>query len=116
MGQQSVRQVARRAVLDAQAARRRERVERERRLEGLALDVLLAVGERDSAIQETERRAGEALRAMTGDGGLSIHQAAEWCGGQLTVREATRLRRIVTEPTDAGDSPGTPPVTGPPGL
>jgi hypothetical protein len=33
MGQQSVRQVARRSALDAQAALREERVDRERRLE-----------------------------------------------------------------------------------
>jgi hypothetical protein len=40
MGQQSVRQAARRSALDAQAARRKERLDRERRLEGLAVEVL----------------------------------------------------------------------------
>jgi hypothetical protein len=37
MSQQSVGQAARRSVLDAQAVLRKERVDRERRLEGLAV-------------------------------------------------------------------------------
>jgi len=41
-------------------------------------------------------RSFEALRAMTGDGELSVRQAVEWYGGQLRVLEANRLRRIVT--------------------
>jgi hypothetical protein len=48
MGQHSVRQVARRSALDARAARRKERVDRERRLEGLAVEVLTALGERNA--------------------------------------------------------------------
>jgi hypothetical protein len=43
-----VRQVARRSALDARAARRKERVDRERRLEGLAVEVLTALGERNA--------------------------------------------------------------------
>jgi hypothetical protein len=42
MSQQSVRQAARRSALDAQAARRKERADRERRLEALAVAVLTA--------------------------------------------------------------------------
>ena len=49
MDQQSVRQVTRRSALGTQLARRRARAEWERRLEGLAVDVLVAVTERDSA-------------------------------------------------------------------
>jgi hypothetical protein len=48
MGQQSVRQAARRSALDAQAERRKECVDCERRLEGLAVEVLTALGERVS--------------------------------------------------------------------
>jgi hypothetical protein len=70
MSQQSMRQAARRAALDAQAVRRKERADRERRLEVLAVEVLTAVGERDGAVWDAERRAGEALRTMTGDEGL----------------------------------------------
>jgi hypothetical protein len=40
MSQQSARQAARRSALDAQAARRKERADRERRLEALAVAVL----------------------------------------------------------------------------
>jgi hypothetical protein len=43
MGQQSVTQAARRSALDAQAVLRKERVDRERRLEALAVTVLNAM-------------------------------------------------------------------------
>ena len=95
MGHQSIRQEARRAALDAQSKRRRERAEREKRLEYLAVRVLVAVGERDAAVVDAERRAGQALREMTEDEGLSVREAVEWCGDEITAREATRLRRLV---------------------
>jgi len=47
MRQQLVRQAARRSALDVQAVLRKERVDRERRLEDLAVNVLTALGERD---------------------------------------------------------------------
>ena len=99
MSQQSVRQAARRSALDAQAARRKERADRERRLEALAVAVMTALGERDGAVKDAERRAGEALRAMSEDEGLSVHEAAEWCGAGITVREVTRLRRLADDPS-----------------
>jgi hypothetical protein len=98
MSQQSVRQEARRSALDAQAARRKERADRERRLEALAVAVLTALGERDGAVKDAERRAGEALRAMSEDEGLSVREAVEWCGAGITVREVTRLRRLAGDP------------------
>jgi hypothetical protein len=94
MSQQSVRQAARRSALDAQEARRRERADRERRLEALAVAVLTALGERDRAVKDAEMRAGEALRAMSVDEGLSVREAVEWCGTGITVREVSRLRRL----------------------
>ena len=66
MSEHSVRQAARRSALDAQAVLRKKRADRERRLEGLAVEVLTAIGERDGAVWDAERRAGEALRKMTG--------------------------------------------------
>jgi hypothetical protein len=90
MSQQSMRQAARRSALDAQAARRKERADRERRLEGLAVAVLTALGERNRTVQDAERRAGDALRTMTDDEGLSVREAVEWCGNGLTLREITR--------------------------
>jgi hypothetical protein len=99
MSQQSVRQAARRSALDAQAARRKERADRERRLEGLAVNVLTALGERDGAVRDAERRAGEALQTMTIDEGLSPREAVAWRGsGALTVREVTRLRQLAQDP------------------
>jgi hypothetical protein len=85
MSQQSVRQAARRSALDAQAARGRERVDGERRLEGLAVEVLTALVERDGAVRD-KRRAGEALRTMTDDDGLSVREAADWCGSGHSAR------------------------------
>ena len=46
MSQQSVRQAAQRSALDAQAMPRKERADREPRLEGLAVEVLTAEASR----------------------------------------------------------------------
>jgi hypothetical protein len=83
MGQQSVRQAARRSALDAQAALRKQRADRERRLGSLAIAVLTALGERDALVRDAERRAGQALRTMTDEEGLSLREAVEWCGSSV---------------------------------
>jgi hypothetical protein len=103
MGQQSVRQAARRSALDAQAVLRKERVDRVRRLEGLAVAVLTALGERDALVRDAERRAGQVLRTMTDDEGLSLREAADWCGGSVTVREITRLLGLDGDQQGSGD-------------
>ena len=92
MSQQSVMQAARRSALDAQAVLRKGRADRERRLEGLAVVVLTALGERDRAVQDGEVRAGEALRTRTDVEALSVREAVDWCGRGVTVREITRLQ------------------------
>jgi hypothetical protein len=79
MSQQSVRQAARRSALDAQAVLRKERADREHRLEGLAVAVLTAIAERDALVRDAEGRAGQALLAMTDSEGLSVREAVEWC-------------------------------------
>jgi hypothetical protein len=99
MSQQSVRQAAGRSALGAQAARRRERADRERRLEALAVAVLTALGERDRAVKDAEMRAGEALRAMSVDERQSVRDAVEWCGTGITVREVSRLGRLAGDPS-----------------
>ena len=62
MSQQSARSAARRSALDAQAARRKERADRERRLEALAVAVMTELGERDGAVKDARgvpgRRCG----------------------------------------------------------
>ena len=97
MGQQSIRQEARRVALDVQAKRRRERAEREKRLEDLTVRVLVAVREREAAVVDADRRAGNASRDMTEDEGLSVREAVKWCGDELTTREASRLRRLAED-------------------
>jgi hypothetical protein len=102
MSQQSARRAARRSALDAQAVLRKERADRERRLEALAVEVLTALGERDGAVRDAERRAGGALLAMTDDEGLSAREAANWCGSGVTVRGGDPLRRLVDLDTGGG--------------
>jgi hypothetical protein len=93
MSQQSVRQAARRSALDRQAVLRKERADREHRLEALAVVVLTALAERDAYVRDTEHRARQALRTMTEDEGLSVREAVNWCGSGITVREISRLLR-----------------------
>src|ERR687898_176943 len=83
MSQQSVRLAARRSALDAQATLRKERADRERRLEALAVAVLTALGERDALVRDAERRAAQAVRTMIDDEGLSLREAVDWCGRSL---------------------------------
>ena len=44
-----------------------------------------------------------ALRELTEREGLSLRDAVEWCGDTLSVREATRLRRLASDQADSGD-------------
>ena len=83
-----------RSALDARALLRKERADRERRLEALAVAVLTALGERDALVRDAELRAGQALQTMTEDEGLSLQEAVDWCGSRITVREITRLLRL----------------------
>lgn len=79
MSQQSVRQAARRSALNAQAVLRKQRADRERRLEALAVEVLTALGECAGAVQDVELPAGGALLAMSHDEGLSVREAVSPC-------------------------------------
>lgn len=83
-------------------------MERAKRLEDLAVQVMTAVGERDAAVAEAEKRAGAALREMTTVEGVTLREAVEWCGDQIGVREATRLRRLAENDQDdeKGDEDG----------
>jgi hypothetical protein len=93
MGKQTMRQAARLAASQVQAKRRRERAERDRRLEKLAIEVLTALGERDATISATEQRAAAALQAMITDEHLTVAEAVQWCAGAISHREAGRLRQ-----------------------
>ena len=106
MGERSVRQIARRAAVNAQAGQRRERQERTRRIDALAVELLVALGERDAA----ERRAGTVLQTMIDREQLSLRQAVDWLGDPITLRSATRLLRLArsndadTQPDENGNS------------
>jgi len=106
MANQSVRQAARRSALDAQARMRSERAEQERRRSGLAVAVVTALAERDALVLACEKRAGEALVKMTSAGGLTLREAVRWCGEQVTLREATRLRQVAGEVGDTEAAKG----------
>ena len=81
---------------------RAQRVEAEKRLRALGVQMMVALGDRDrdEVVARRERRAGEALRAMTEDEGLGLAEVVPWCGEGMTRREAARLRAVV----DAGSS------------
>ena len=73
--------------------------------------MLTALGEREALIARTEREAGKALATMTRAEGLSLREAVDWCASALSVREATRLRRLaeipeVSDATAVSDDPG----------
>ncbi|MEZ0579128.1 hypothetical protein [Nocardioides sp. MH1] len=97
MSQQTIKQQARRTAREMAEKRRKQREERERRVIDLAERVMVAIGERDAAMAATEKRAGEALRELTEREGMPLGEAVQWCGETITVREATRLRRLASE-------------------
>jgi hypothetical protein len=111
MGKQQIRQQARQAARDAALRRRREREERERRLTDLAEQVLVAVAERDVAVNEAEHRVGVALREFTEVEGLTLREAVAWCDEKLSVREATRLRRLAEQADVPAQGPQVPAST-----
>jgi hypothetical protein len=106
MGQQAARQMARREAMAAQATRRAARAERDQRLDAFAVTVSVELGEGRAALAAAELRAGRALRAMTAVEGLSVREAAQWCGGELSVREVTRLVRLAEHAAPAAGAGG----------
>ncbi len=105
--QQTLRQIARRKTREVVERRRQERLQKERRVVAHAETIMVAIAERDLAIEVTEARAGAALRALIETEGLSVREAVEWCGGSLDTREATRLRRWTGDSTDPDGEPPT---------
>jgi hypothetical protein len=53
----------------------------------------------------TEQRAGAALQAMIIDEHLTVSEAAQWCAGAISHREAARLRQLAGP---ADNRPGVP--------
>ncbi len=98
---QTVRQQARARARQARAKVRQEQAKRERRLAKWGEQVTVALAERDAVVTDCEQRAGQALRSLIKDEGLSTREALAWCGDEgLTGREAYRLIRAATEDRD----------------
>jgi hypothetical protein len=51
-------------------------------------------------IAATEQRAGAALQAMIIDEHLTVSEAAQWCAGAISHREAARLRQLAGQAQD----------------
>ncbi len=100
MVRQGFKQDARRRVTEALSVQRKERLEQERRLADRAVDILTAIAERDQAVQTAEQQAADAVRALLAEH-LSIAEIADLCGGQLDIKELTRLSRIPPVPAAA---------------
>ena len=112
LSQHSVRLAARRSALDAQAELRKERADRERRLEAPAIAVLTALGERDALVRDAERRAGQALRTMINNEGLSVRGPSVHADAPSYGAESIRsggvyraFRRVASDHPPAGSRP-----------
>lgn len=86
---------ARRTTLEGQSQLRAERKAKDDRCSALGVDVVVALRERDAWVAECEQRAGEALVKLVDSEGLTTTEAVRWCGGQVSLPEAARLRRLV---------------------
>lgn len=106
------RQDARRRAREARSEPDKARKARDKRLEDLAVKVLVAM----DTVAEQERRAGEALRVMVEEEGLSLREAVGWCGDEVSVHTAARFKRLVSDRSEdegPGDDAGS--VQGAPG-
>ncbi|MDR7254291.1 hypothetical protein J2X46_003284 [Nocardioides sp. BE266] len=98
VSQQVDRQRARREARTVASRRRASLLARAKRLEDLAVEVLTALADRDAAVATAESRAAAAIDQMARVEGVPMAEAVEWCGGQLSGREAARLRRMYPPP------------------
>lgn len=94
---QSIRRAARQAAVAAQAKRRAQGAERDKRLDGATLTLIVALRERAAL----EARAGAAIQAMLADG-LTLADVVTWTGGEIALKEATRLAKL--DPQDGAGS------------
>lgn len=101
-GGQSVRLEARRAAMAAQARRKQEAETRDRRRRDLAIKVVIGLKERDAY----ELQAARALRSLVEEEKLTMSEAIQWCGGELTRAQGSRLKGLAIAEatvTDAGE-------------
>lgn len=108
MGEQSIRQEARRAAIASRGRRRQQQAERDKRLDALVVEVVVALRERDAA----EQRAATAVRAMTTQG-LTTAEVMAWCDGELSSRDLARLRQVSSPPPAPDEATAERPATRP---
>ena len=89
---QSIRRAARQAAIAAQAKRRAQAAERDKRLDAAALTLIVALRERDAL----ERQSGTAIQSMLAEG-LTLADVVTWTDGETTLKEATRLADLAVE-------------------
>jgi hypothetical protein len=89
---QSIRRAARQAAIAAQAKRRAQAAERDKRLDSAALTLIVALRERNAL----ERQAGAAIQSMLAEG-LTLADVVTWTDGETTLKEATRLADLAAE-------------------
>ena len=83
MVRQGFKQDARRRVTEALSAQRKERLEQERRLADLAVEILAAIAERDEAVQSAEQQAA-------GRGPRTALRAPQHCRDRRPMRRPGR--------------------------
>ena len=88
---QSIRRAARQAAIAAQAKRRAQAAERDKRLDAAAINLVVALREREAL----ERQAGAAIKVMLTEG-LTLADVVTWTDDQTTLKEATRLADLAT--------------------
>lgn len=70
---------------------RTARADAERRRSALAVDIVVALTERDVAIERHERAAADAVAKLIGGEGFTVAEAGAWADG-LSVAEVKRPR------------------------
>ncbi len=93
MVRQALKVDARRTVREALDARRKERVEAERRQGELAVRVLAAIGEREAAVAAADHAAAAAVRQLLQEG-LELADIHVLCGSTVGVKELQRLAKL----------------------
>lgn len=89
---QLVRRTERQAAIAAQARRRAKTAERDKRIDAAAINLVVALRERDAL----ERRAGAAIKSMLVEG-LTLGDVVIWTDGETNLKEATRLADLPSE-------------------
>lgn len=81
----------------AQTKRKKEAEAQDRRRRDLAVKVMVGLKERDAS----ELEAARALRRLVQDEKLTMKEAIQWCGGELTVSQGARLKALAAEAAEA---------------